>query len=136
MHVRTLLLSLGPLGLLIALMSTSECTKVAMFFVRLKLIYILYCSFPQDIPSGTGVPAWAYFNVTPTNIFNPQIAFGNEGTSLSSAYGVLSTYLLISRQKGLSLQQQTRTQCRRVPSHLRRKDRGPVAAAVAAERKS
>ncbi|KLO10743.1 hypothetical protein SCHPADRAFT_906630 [Schizopora paradoxa] len=36
--------------------------------------------FPQDIPAGTGVPAWAYSNVTSSNIFTPQIAVGNTAS--------------------------------------------------------
>ncbi|KLO10745.1 hypothetical protein SCHPADRAFT_942607 [Schizopora paradoxa] len=33
--------------------------------------------FPEDIPVGTSVPAWAYSNVTVTDTFNPQVAIEN-----------------------------------------------------------
>ena len=59
-------------------------------FYSTKVSYLIFRSFPTDIPSLTAVPGWAYENVTVTGTFDPQSALADSAPE-STATHVQST---------------------------------------------
>jgi len=59
-------------------------------------------SYPESIPSGTAVPAWAYLDVTTSDFFNPAIAESDDTAPESSDRASTSTSTVTSSGSSLA----------------------------------
>jgi len=74
----------------------SFCRELKDIFGIVHKLCLPHQSFPESIPSGTAVPAWAYLDVTTSDFFNPAIAESDDTAPESSAQAPTSTSTVAS----------------------------------------